>query len=74
MLRRDWEMAESAKGSLCKQEDLRSPQHPHKKPAWLGMVAHTFNPSTWGRCRGRCIRDFEVSLVYIVSSRPVRVT
>jgi hypothetical protein len=35
------------------------------------MVAHAFNPSTLGG-RGRWISEFEVSLVYKVSSRTAR--
>ena len=38
-----------------------------------GMVAHTFNPSTW-EGRGRQISEFEASLVYRVSSRTTRAT
>ena len=37
------------------------------------VVAHTFNPSTLGG-RGRRISEFEVSLVYRVSSRTARAT
>jgi hypothetical protein len=35
------------------------------------VVAHTFNPSTWGG-RGRWISEFEASLVYKVSSRKAK--
>jgi hypothetical protein len=37
------------------------------------VVAHAFNPSTWGG-RGRRISEFEASLVYRVSSRTARIT
>jgi hypothetical protein len=37
------------------------------------VVAHTFNPTTWGG-RSRQISEFEVSLVYRVSSRTARAT
>jgi hypothetical protein len=37
------------------------------------VVAHAFNLSTWGG-RGRWISEFEVSLVYKVSSRTARAT
>ena len=37
------------------------------------MVAHTFNPSTWGG-RGRSISEFKASLVYRVSSRTAKAT
>jgi hypothetical protein len=42
--------------------------HPHslKKPYRPGVVAHTFNPSTWEA------EEFEASLVYKVSSRTAR--
>jgi hypothetical protein len=36
----------------------------------LGVVAHAFNPSTWEA--DRRISEFEVSLVYTVSSRTAR--
>ena len=36
-----------------------------------GVVAHTFNPSTW-EGRGRRISEFEASLVYKVSSRTAK--
>jgi hypothetical protein len=35
------------------------------------VVAHAFNPSTW-EGRGRRISEFEISLVYRVSSRTAR--
>jgi hypothetical protein len=35
------------------------------------VVAHAFNPSTWGG-RGRQISEFEASLIYKVSSRTAR--
>jgi hypothetical protein len=35
------------------------------------VVAHAFNPRTWGG-RGRWISEFEASLVYRVSSRTTR--
>jgi hypothetical protein len=41
------------------------------------VVAHAFNPSTWGvggGGRGRWISEFEASLVYRVSSRTTRAT
>ena len=34
-----------------------------------GIVVHTFNPSTWEAEAGR---EFEASLVYVVSSRTAR--
>jgi hypothetical protein len=37
------------------------------------VVAHTFNPSTWGG-RGRQTSEFEASLIYRVSSRTARAT
>jgi hypothetical protein len=37
------------------------------------VVAHTFDPSTWGG-RGRQISEFKASLVYRMSSRTARAT
>jgi hypothetical protein len=39
----------------------------------LGVVAHAFDPSTWG-VRGRQISEFKASLVYRVSFRTARAT
>jgi hypothetical protein len=39
-----------------------------------GVVAHAFNPSTWEAEAGRFLSEFEVSLVYRVSSRAARAT
>jgi hypothetical protein len=39
--------------------------------AGQAVVAHAFNPSTWGG-RGRRTSEFEASLVYRVSSRTAR--
>jgi hypothetical protein len=38
-----------------------------------GVVAHTFNPSTWEAEAGGRISEFEASLVYKVSSRTAKV-
>jgi hypothetical protein len=43
-----------------------------KTGGWA-VVAHAFNPSTWGG-RGRWISEFEANLVYKVSSRTARAT
>lgn len=37
-----------------------------------GFVAHVFNPSTWEAIAG--LYKFRAGLVYIASSRPLRVT
>ena len=37
-----------------------------------GLVAHTFNPSTWEQRQAE-LCEFEVSLIYRVSSRMARV-
>jgi hypothetical protein len=39
----------------------------------LGVVAHAFDPSTWGAEAGRSL-EIEASLVYRVSSRTARAT
>jgi hypothetical protein len=45
-----------------------------KTPKKLGMVAHTFNASSWEAEAGRTLCEFEASLVYTVSSRTARAT
>jgi hypothetical protein len=42
-------------------------------PIRLGVVTHTFNPSTW-KAEAKRISEFKGSLVYRVSSRTARVT
>jgi hypothetical protein len=63
----------SARTARATHRNPVSKNQKKKKKLEHGMVAYIFNPRL-ERQRQEDVCDFEVSLVYRVSSRPIRVT